>query len=314
MRSFRISFLFLAALLLVPGCSLLHLLRPKSKLESHDVNFREAFAFAQRSEAAYLSPAKIEARYAPRRHRAPRRREGVGGHSPATRVVVRDLPRAEVRFFVVFDDQAKRQDIAVRGTSNLANVRVDVALTPQPDELLGILLHQGFASAGSDLYHAARPLLKKEYTTTITGHSLGGSLAVILGMYLQADGFPVQRIVTFGQPKVTNVAGARKYSHLPILRFVNRADPVADVPPLMSLSDAQWRYTHFGPEVLLWTGNRYIFVEDHQALSTGVLSFWSNLGGHEVKEHEMASYLSSLKRKLDGAEEIKFEERARFLN
>ena len=96
------------------------------------------------------------------------------------------------------------------------------------------------------------------------------------------------------------------------------ADAVDDfascLGPLVSFGDAKWRYTHFGPEVLLWTGNRYIYVEDHQALSTGVLSFWSNLGGHRIKEHEMASYLSSLKRKLDGAEEIKFEERARFLN
>ena len=313
MSSVRIS--ILAALLLIPGCSALHLLRPKSRIESHPVDFREAYAFARLSEAAYLSPAKIEARYARRRRSATRgRRSATGGHSSANRVIVRDLPGAEVRFFVVFDDQAGRQDIAVRGTSNLANVRVDVAFTPHPDQLLGIQLHQGFAAAGSDLYRVARPLLKKEYSTTITGHSLGGSLAAILGMYLKADGFRVKRIVTFGQPKVTNVEGARKYAQLPILRFVNRADPVADVPPLMSLRDANWRYTHFGPEVILWTGNRYIFVEDHQALSTGVLSFWSNLGGHEVKEHEMASYLSNLRRMLDGAEEIKFEERARFLD
>ena len=81
-----------------------------------------------------------------------------------------------------------------------------------------------------------------------------------------------------------------------------------------TLRDKNWSYTHFGPEVLLWTGNRYIFVEGHQALSVGVLTFWGNLGSHEVQEHKMTAYLSSLRKKVGGAKEIRFEERNRYLN
>jgi hypothetical protein len=292
--------LALTALSALNGCGALDRFRPPSKLDRHDVDFREALDFARRSDAAYLAPAQIEGRYRVRR----------GGH----RVIVRDLPGSDVRFFVVIDDQARRQDIAVRGTSNLDNIRVDVAFTPRPDPRLGVHLHRGFALAGAELYRTIKPLLNTAYETTITGHSLGGALAVILGMYLEKDGLRVERIITFGQPKVTNVDGARKYAHLPLLRFVHQGDPVPDMPPLLSLRKAQWRYTHVGPEVILWTDNLYIFVEEHQALSAGVLSFWGNIGSHEVKEHKVEAYLASLRRKRRGAEEIQYAERNEFLN
>ena len=278
------------------GCQALLLFRPPARAGRHEVDFSAALAFAERADAAYLTRARIEAKYRDRR------------------VVVRDLRASEVRFFIVFDDRARQQDVAVRGTSNLANVHVDVEYLPQPDPKLGIRLHRGFALAAEELYRQLRPHLKREYATTITGHSLGGALSAILGMYLKADGFRLTRIATFGQPKVTNVDGARKYAHLPILRFVNRADPIADMPPLLSVRDVNWRYSHFGPEVLLWTGNRYIFVEEHQAVSTGVMSFWANLGTHEVREHKMQAYLASLKKKQRGAEEIRFQERNKYLD
>ena len=292
----RVVLLALLPSLLSIGCSTLLLFRPKAKFSRHDVDFREALAFAERADAAYLNRSTIEARYRGRR------------------VVVKDLPRTEVRFFIVFDDRARKQDIAVRGTSNLANIRTDAQINPDPDPKLHVRLHRGFAHAGAELYKYVEPHLRRGYETTITGHSLGGALAAILGMYLKADGVRLTRIITFGQPKVTNVSGARRYAGLPIIRFVNRADPVTDVPPLLSLRDKNWSYTHFGPEVLLWTGNRYIFVEGHQALSVGVLTFWGNLGSHEVQEHKMTAYLSSLRKKVGGAKEIRFEERNRYLN
>ena len=63
MCSVRISFPLFVALLALSGCSVLHLLRPKSKLASHEVDFHEALAFARRAEAAYLPTSEIEARF-----------------------------------------------------------------------------------------------------------------------------------------------------------------------------------------------------------------------------------------------------------
>ncbi len=292
----RITFPVLALLALSAGCSALLLLRPASRRDRHPVDFREALEFAERADAAYLRRRQIRRRYRD------------------YRVHVQDLPESDVRFFVLVDDRTRTQHIAVRGTSNLTNIRVDATFTPEPDVNLGVPLHLGFSRAGAELHENVRPYLKRDYRTTVTGHSLGGALAAILGMHLKADGYRVTRVITFGQPKVTNVDGARRYGDLPILRFVNRNDPVAEVPPLLSLRDVDWRYSHVGPEVILWTGNRYIYVERHQALFTAVLSFWGNLGNHEVAEHTMEAYLASLRNKVHGAEEIRFEERNNFLD
>ena len=77
-----------------------------------------------------------------------------------------------------------------------------------------IRLHQGFAQAAESLYLAIRPHLNKNYKITTTGHSLGGAVALILAMYLDKDHYLLDKVVTFGQPKVTNVTGAQHYRHL----------------------------------------------------------------------------------------------------
>ncbi|MEE8142929.1 MAG: lipase family protein [Planctomycetota bacterium] len=284
----------LVLVVLAMGCKMMSLPRAPAKRNNHDVDFHEALAFAKRANAAYLRPSAIRARYSNKR------------------VVVEQLPASEVQFFIVFDDQAQTQHIAVRGTSNLTNIRVDSEINPDPDPKLRVCLHRGFASAGKELYERIRPHLKQGYGTTVTGHSLGGALATILGMHLSRDRLRLQRIITFGQPKVTNLDGARRYQNLPILRFVNHTDPVVDLPPLLSLRDRRWRYTHFGPEVILWTEKRFIYVEEHQVLSSAVLSFWANLGQHDLAEHKIRAYLGNLNLKLNRAEEIRFEDRQRY--
>ncbi len=73
---------------------------------------------------------------------------------------------------------------------------------------------------------------KKTDTVSLTGHSLGGAEAVILAMYLKTEGWKVSRVVTFGQPKVTDADGSKRFRDLPVLRVVNANDSVPLVPPL----------------------------------------------------------------------------------
>lgn len=291
----HLTWLLLATVLLgASGCSFFGIPRPASLQEHHEVDFTEALAFARRSEAAYFEPDAIRERFA------------------NSTVVVEDLAVSNVRFFVATEEAAQVQHIAIRGTDNLTNIQVDSTVAPMIDSRLQIHLHQGFADAGRELYGQVKPHLRPGFDLTITGHSLGGALAAILGLYLQSDGLPVTRIITFGQPKITNLAGAHEYDSLPIIRFVNLNDPVSDVPPALGLTDPSWNYSHFGPEVILWTGNRYIYVEEHQVLSTDIAMFWANLGSHDVDMHKMNAYLENLGAKLSGAQEIPFQDRARF--
>jgi hypothetical protein len=270
---------------------------PAALAEAHPVDWQEALTYAERSAAAYLTAPEIQALY-----------EG----QP---VVVEDLPSIEVQYFVLFDDAGKQQHVAVRGTANFANAALDAEYIPEADPRLGVRLHRGFGKAAPELFDHVKPKLREGYAVTVTGHSLGGALAAILGRYLQRDGFGVRKVVTFGQPKVTNTAGADEFAPLPITRFVHKNDPVPDVPPLMVAHDDNWRYTHFGPEVILWTGARYIYLEQHQTVALAVLSFWRDITDHSVDDHSMDAYVEAIRQRMEtGAQEIPFTDRNRYLD
>jgi hypothetical protein len=110
--------------------------------------------------------------------------------------------------------------------------------------------------------------------------------------------------MTFGQPKVTNHDGVRKYRTLPLLRFVNDKDPVPLLPPfeLFAVLD-EGPYQHIGPEVVLQNGSNYRFYAEHQAETLSVLSFWNNLTNlsiQDVPDHSISTYLTRIRQKLPG--------------
>ena len=200
------------------------------------------------------------------------------------------------------DDAKRVQWIVVRGTSSLINIRLDVDYNKVVESRLQIPLHKGFADAALQVYQFAKPLLKTDYETRVTGHSFGGGAAVIVLMLLKEDGFKLGQTMTFGQPKVTNSDGARKYRTLPLLRFVNDNDPVPLLPPfeLFAVLD-EGPYQHFGPEVVLDEGSTYRLYTEHQAELLSVFSFWNNLKNlsiQDVPEHFMSTYLTRIRQKL----------------
>lgn len=68
----------------------------------------------------------------------------------------------------------------------------------------------------------------------LTGHSLGGALAVLSAMLLTERGVKPQGIYTFGQPRVGGIQFARGFQDElgdRTFRFVNRRDVVPTVPP-----------------------------------------------------------------------------------
>ena len=85
---------------------------------------------------------------------------------------------------------------------------------------------------------------KLEKTVYLTGHSLGGAIAQIIGLWLDVRGHNVQ-IYTFGSPKVSTSFFGSKPSHY---RVALRNDPVPFVP--------MYPFLHSGisidPETLDW--------------------------------------------------------------
>jgi triacylglycerol lipase len=134
--------------------------------------------------------------------------------------------------FVIENDRC--MVIAFRGTDSVADWLGNMQLLPEFDASLGGALHGGFLEAYrrvADVVDAAfgrangRPLW-------LTGHSLGGALAVIAAVTHRAQ--PIAGLMTFGQPlllgrrpaRTVDIVFAQRYR-----RFVNRDDLVARVPP-----------------------------------------------------------------------------------
>jgi len=98
---------------------------------------------------------------------------------------------------------------------------------------------------GISLGERLRDLLVEnpEARVVLTGHSLGGAVAIILGQRLIDMGAPAEqlRVVTFGAPPVGNAAFAEHCSQLKLDRVVIAKDPVVKLPT-MKLTGLE----HFG--------------------------------------------------------------------
>lgn len=217
------------------------------------------------------------------------------------------IPDIQVTFFLATNESTRTQLISVRGTTNVENALVDIALKLLADEKTGLRLHQGFSYAARRVYAELKPLIKPGYKIHATGHSLGGAVALILAIYLDADQFEVEQVVTFGQPKVTNLSGASAVQHLNVTRVVTATDLVPLVPPFDPLDlnnlDIYW---HAGKEVILLDGDRYAVLEADDSMLRAVQFTQQPLSEENVKNHYMGLYLDLIEAKTKSASQVTY--------
>lgn len=216
------------------------------------------------------------------------------------------LPGIEVNYFL--STYKGTQYLTVRGTANVQNAIVDLDIKLIDNPHLGIVAHQGFANAAQQLFKDVQPLLNKQMPMVTTGHSLGGAVAVVLAMELRQAGFMLQNVITFGQPKVTNVGGAKTFADLPLTRVVTPKDIVPLVPPLSPIQiknlDIYW---HMGKEVVLLQGAQYSVIEGLKSMMRAT-EFTSALPNEEnLNAHKMQTYIELINHKRKASEEVPYE-------
>lgn len=161
------------------------------------------------------------------------------------------LDEGERKLFLETDAKNSTYWVVFQGTDNFTDAWVDAdhTLLPAGKTGLGWSVHEGFWNAAMKLRQGLEDGLRssgKRYGVRITGHSLGGAMAVIMAELLRKDGFPVRSCITFGQPKVTDSPGAYtaglefEKEGIEYIRVVNRNDIVPKVPPV----DAPSLFTH----------------------------------------------------------------------
>ena len=162
--------------------------------------------------------------------------------------------------------------IVIRGTANDANVLSDVDVRLVSDTRTGIRLHKGFRDVAVTIMQIIDTTKTLEHTVHVTGHSLGGAVAQIIGMWLHKRGKNVQ-IYSYGSPKVSDqVLSGGQPTHW---RVVRRSDPIPFTPP--------WPYSHTG-----------LFI-DSQDLDWGSDNDNGLISQTDGLTHAIAKYVETLK-------------------
>jgi triacylglycerol lipase len=121
---------------------------------------------------------------------------------------------------------------------------------------VGARFHRGFLEALAEiwdlLFAAVDAAMKsKERPLWVTGHSLGGALALLAAWRLQRSFMPVHQVYTFGSPMIGNAVAAEAFQSEfadKIFRYVDEEDLVPLLPAFSLVANA---YGHCLNEVAL---------------------------------------------------------------
>jgi triacylglycerol lipase len=128
----------------------------------------------------------------------------------------------------------------------------------------------------------------------LTGHSIGGTLALVAASKLEHEGFDVYNVTTFGSPAVLDRRAAESF-RCNVYRVVNNEDVVADLP-WPTLLDS---YVHAGERILLTASGRVAAPHHSDELARRIDR--ANALGEGIHpsgafyDHSMESYLAKLK-------------------
>lgn len=171
---------------------------------------------------------------------------------------------------------------------------------------VGARFHRGFMESLNEIWE---PLIaavdeavsRKDRPLYITGHSLGGALALLASWRLQRQMINVHNVYTFGAPMVGNDIAAKAFEkEFPhrIFRYVDGGDMVPKLPTVSMFSNEYW---HCLTEVVV--GNSQSASEALQALATGdktaalsqvVLDgVWSKATSG-IQKHLMGNYIAQI--------------------
>lgn len=282
----RIATILTLFLLVLSGCAgdvPQSIKQSLSIVAPHKINFTELEYYAKRSRSAYDSVQDIRKDY-----------------PHVTRAVT--VESVDVRYFVETDLANRTHTLTIRGTAEKPNIWEDIETALIPDSILGIPLHRGFQRDAAAIYDDAAPYMRKDFRLRITGHSLGGAVAMILAAYYEKQGYSVERLVTFGQPKFSSRLPS-EYVMSVATRVVNDLDVVPMVPPY---SPAR-QYQHFAAEVILRDGPDYVYLDVHDADRLSIGDFWRNITDFSAKDHHMDGYLDNIQGKIaNGSRQVPY--------
>jgi pimeloyl-ACP methyl ester carboxylesterase len=212
---------------------------------------------------------------------------------------------------VLIVDRGTYISVAFRGTSDLRDIITDAdALMTGFGDHDGACVHRGFMEAyesvrmdvlnaiqqlQSGLNHEPMSILRGIKPVVVTGHSLGGALAILCAFDLRSTGLSVDSVYTFGQPRVGNAVFAWLYKMLlgsVTFRVTNGADIVPWSPGWLL------GYRHSGVEMFMPTSGGLFTSPGLLSLLTAngleIYREWKRGRLAALADHHMCAYVSSV--------------------
>jgi len=197
------------------------------------------------------------------------------------------------------------QQVFVRGTSGAADLKDDFETKKVWDEELQCYFHSGFLRRANTVLQDLEPLLQRTSSLSLSGHSLGGAVAAIVGLKLKRRGYQVESVVSFGAPKFTTADAVAVFQELPLLRVCHEDDVVVGLPPtsFFNAFAVTWTgiYQHVGRQLLLGSEpGEACFLSGETACQWWNQSAWFMLSSHMIRSHRMPTYAARIQELRDG--------------
>jgi triacylglycerol lipase len=193
--------------------------------------------------------------------------------------------------------------LAFRGTRDLANWLTDAEFFRA--SIPAGQVHRGFLAAANSVLPLIKAALPPPQASSpkpqavpliLTGHSLGGALAVLCGYFLAEENYPIHSVYTFGQPRVGNAAFARHYSELlgnRTCRVINQNDLVPRLPGWLL------GYRHAGQAQFLTTFGQLISDPPAWIMllsdALGLWQAWRSRNALPLTDHYIQHYVEKLR-------------------
>lgn len=171
-----------------------------------------------------------------------------------------------IEYLGLFKFETKETVLVITGTNQILDWKYNLRIVPNKHGV-----HKGFFQAYKSIEHDIRDIMIRLFVRfgrseklIVTGHSLGGAVAQLLGRFQDAD-----EVVTFGSPKVftrwKKVDNGQRVTHVKI-----KGDVVPKLPLFL--------YNHKGDELVLQ----------------------SKANGGVLRKHSMLTYLNTIQRHEEG--------------
>ena len=159
-----------------------------------------------------------------------------GTESPATMDGLKDILLTDAMNLLVVPEGRLGHDLAAAG--------------------VGARFHKGFADAIAEIWPGLSAAVEAEVKQRdrpvwLTGHSLGGALALYAAWLLKRTFIPVHEVCTFGAPMIGNQVASEAFNREfagKIFRYVNGRDPVPKLPTMSLVAN---KFLHVESERLV---------------------------------------------------------------